>query len=114
MHLTMAVVPSEHCVKFMWKDRFDNFHDVKDMSTTHLFYTLRMAWNHAVPEYMQVGENIQRYRFSLWYTKVYWQQAIYYIYTELMARTDLPENLQQQLNQMRKHFKENQDVLIGK
>jgi hypothetical protein len=32
---------------FMWKDDDDVFHDPERMETRHIFFTLRMIWNHS-------------------------------------------------------------------
>lgn len=59
------------------------------METRHLFYTIRMIWNHAVPEHMRVGQNIRLYRFPAFYTRAYMELAVFHLGHELMRRRDL-------------------------
>jgi len=35
--------------KYMWRDTDGHFHDPKSMETRHVFFTLRMIWNHHAP-----------------------------------------------------------------
>lgn len=70
---------------FKWRDRHHKFHAVKDMATRHLFYTLRMIWNHTMPETAQFHP-FQRYSFGRFYTDAYMQDAIRAIVAELGRR----------------------------
>lgn len=90
---------------FKWKTQKGEFVSIVDMETSHLFYTLRMIWNHSMPKEAQVGDNIRKYQFSSYYTSKYTMQACYYILLELDSRTDLPVNLTFQFNQMKNWFK---------
>lgn len=72
-----------------WRDKFGNLHDPKEMETRHLFYTVRMIWNHSVPPHMIVGQNVKLYRFSSFYTTPYMRQSVLQCGAELMTRKDL-------------------------
>lgn len=72
--------------KFKWRDRKGNFHYPKGMKTRHLFFTLRMIWNHTMPlKFMP----FKMYYFSDFYTPAYFAKAIYHLTVELMKRHDL-------------------------
>ena len=73
---------------FKWRDRQGEFHYPKDMTTKHVFFTLRMIWNHTVPEEMQI-EPFQRYNFSSFYTSEYMATAVKNLISELTLRDDL-------------------------
>ena len=79
-----------------WRTKDGNFFRPENMQTTHLFYTLRMIWNHTMPLQLPGG----RYAFSAYYTEAYMKQAISHITPELARRRDLPQDLQRQLKQM--------------
>lgn len=65
-------------VAWTWRDHSGRFLEPAAMETRHLFYTLRMIWNHTLPESVRLHP-YRRYRFSPFYTIEYLQQAIYYI-----------------------------------
>jgi hypothetical protein len=70
----------------------------QEMATTHLFYTLRMIWNHTMPKPAQLPGG--RYEFGPHYTDAYMKQAIAQLTPELARRRDLPADLQRQLKHM--------------
>ena len=74
--------------KFEWKDRNNNFYYVEDMATRHLFYTLRMIWNHVMPKEARLLP-YKMYKFGEFYTEVYLIDAIINIYYELIKRPDI-------------------------
>lgn len=90
---------------FLWRDRTGLMHYIDDMSTTHLFYTLRMVWNHSMPKEMHIGGNTQKYVFTNFYTSQYMMQACFYIILALNNRTDLLYKLQKEFQQMKDYFK---------
>ena len=73
---------------FKWKDQRNNCHAPTDMETRHIFFTLRMIWNHAVPKDMQI-KPFKRYRFTSFYTNEYIVKAIRALTAELFKRDDL-------------------------
>lgn len=84
--------------RWQWRDRDGNMHDPSSMETRHLFYTLRMIWNHSMP--LEVGHNVRRYRFGPHYSPGYMAQGIRFIGSELMTRTDLTPTMISELRQM--------------
>lgn len=80
-----------------WKDKKHNFYKPKDMTTQHLFNTLKMIWNHTMP--VKVGVYTQ-YKFPEFYTDAYMKQAIKYMALELVRRNDLYPSSQMQLRFM--------------
>jgi hypothetical protein len=84
---------------FQWKDRTDTFHYPKDMSTYHLFHTLKMIWNHSVPEVMKVHP-YKRYNFGIFYTSKYMATAVRVIIQELSNRNDLTDKMIKTLQYM--------------
>lgn len=47
---------------FKWRTAEGEWIAPEKMETRHLFYTLRMIWNHSVPAELRVGQNIKRVR----------------------------------------------------
>jgi len=92
-----ATLPAE---RWKWRDKFGQFHAPQEMETRHLFYTLRMLWNHFMPRHMNVGENINRYRFEAFYTPAYFRQAVYHCGRELMQRRDLTPQWKREIEEM--------------
>ena len=76
-----------------------------EMSTRHLFYTLRMIWNHTMPEHMRVGFNARRYSSFPGYAQEYMAEAIRRIGGELSTRTDLAPFQKRELEQMATHLR---------
>ena len=73
---------------FRWRDRFGEFHRPTEMETRHLFFTLRMIWNHTCPEQFQI-KPFQEYDFSDFYTTHYFKTAVLALSAELATRNDL-------------------------
>lgn len=73
---------------FQWKDQHGEYHLVSQMNTHHLFFTIRMIWNHCAPEEHRI-EPFKRYRFGEFYSNAYMSNAVFYIHRELCSRNDL-------------------------
>jgi hypothetical protein len=84
-------------LNWRWKDRSNNFYYPKDMETKHLFFTLRMIWNHTMP--VKTGK-YTLYRFGDFYTKKYMLEAVKHLAIELSKRKDLEPSWQMQLRFM--------------
>lgn len=83
---SLDLVVDKNLVKnFQWKDRHNNYHYPKDMKTSHLFYVIRMIWNHSVSNQYKV-DMPQEYIFGSFYTNDYMREAFKNIFTELMTR----------------------------
>ncbi|MBU0801381.1 MAG: hypothetical protein KKA05_10340 [Alphaproteobacteria bacterium] len=76
---------------FQWRTSEGLMLKPSSMVTRHLFYTLRMIWNHSVPERCRVGKSIRLYTFGEFYTADYMRLAVRFIGTELMGRDDLAD-----------------------
>lgn len=91
---------------FRWRTRDGRLMLPSEMRTTHLFYTLRAIWNSLAPACYRVGKSPRLYNFPGWlYPKGYRQEAVYRIGAELKTRSDLPETLKKELEQMREYWK---------
>ena len=75
----------------------------KEMETSHLFYTLRMIWNHVMPPTKKVGGTTRRYEFGPFYTTEYMKEAVRRIGHELSRRNDLEPWMREQLDAMARH-----------
>ena len=73
--------------RFQWRDRTGVFHNPKDMETRHLFFTIRMIWNHSAPEYMRI-KPYNKYSFGDFYTREYMRDAVKFLAKELGTRKD--------------------------
>jgi hypothetical protein len=87
-----------------WRDRKGNMWLPGDMETRHLFYTVRMIWNHAVDPDMRVGENIILYNFPDVYTVQYVRTAVAILGKELLTRDDMEEWMKREFMHMANHF----------
>lgn len=85
--------------KFEWKDRDNNFYYVENMTTSHLFFTLRMIWNHTMPEEAKLRPYI-KYRFGSYYKEKYMLDAVINIFHELEKRHDLKPKWKADLQNM--------------
>lgn len=71
-----------------------------EMATPHLFYSLRMIFNHSVPPVFRVvgaGEEMKRYRDVPHWNADYRTEALTQLTAELDSRDDLDETLRDQL-----------------
>jgi len=84
---------------FRWRDRKGNFFLPSEMQTRHLFYTLRMIWNHTMPLDAQF-KHFKKYEFSKFYTEDYLKSAVYYITNELAVRDDIKPAWEKELQTM--------------
>lgn len=73
---------------FKWKDQFDVFKTPQEMDTHHLYFTLRMIWNHSVPIDMRMLP-YQPYKFGKFYTAEYMAEAVKHLFLELKTRKDM-------------------------
>lgn len=78
--------------EFMWRDQRNNLHPVSSMHTRHLCSTLKMIWNHTVPELYKLRP-FKRYSFSTFYTREYMIEAVRTMMEELAKRDDLGDYL---------------------
>ena len=88
---------------FRWRDQSGIFHDPRLMETRHLFYVLRMIWNHTMPEDMKVTPYV-KHEFTDFYSVPYLANAVKVIGKELLTRTDITPQWKKQLEFMESHF----------
>ncbi len=91
--------------KFMWEDGQGEFHAPAQMSTRHLFYTVKMLWNHIVPAELRLIPFKQYKLRPPRFNNEYCKTAVSELYKELMSRDDYWQYLNQ-LNQMKKKLQE--------
>jgi len=89
---------------FQWRDWFNQFHFPTEMGTNHIVDTLKMMWNHAVPDKMKIYP-YKKYSFSSFYTEEYILDAIYELVRELRTRKNLNSNHQAVLTHIGNHTK---------
>lgn len=91
---------SELADAFRWETQHGVKIQPKDMTTTHLFYSLRMIWNHTAPGHLQLRP-FRRYTFSERFTAEYCKRAVRALIQELATRSDLPASALADLEFMR-------------
>ena len=94
----MKHTPNEIAPPFLWRDRHGEHHLPAHMETRHLFYTLRMIWNHTMPASARLPGNL--YGFGPTYTREYMLGAIVAIVPELATRTNMTPEWRRQLQHM--------------
>jgi len=90
---------------FEWKDRNNNFYKVTEMETRHLYFTLRMIWNHVCPEELQL-KPFKKYKFGKFYTQKYIEEAVYHLSRELSTRRDIPMTWLKDLRKIHAYIKQ--------
>ena len=85
---------------FRWRDSRGQRHAPADMPTRHLFFTLRMIWNHTMPHSARLPEGNRYSTFGPEYTEAYLKQAVRCLSSELSTRTDMAPDWQRQLDRM--------------
>jgi len=86
--------------RFVWYTHTGEAMDPEDMATPHVFYALRMVWNHSVPRVMKVGDGPNYPDVRRW-CESYRKAAINTLASELSQRDDdLNEELRMELFEM--------------
>lgn len=67
------------------------------METRHLFFTVRMIWNHRMPPVAR-SMSYKRYTFGPEYTPAYLAQAIRKMIPELLSREDMQADWMAEIN----------------
>jgi hypothetical protein len=97
-------IPESPCGDFIWRTHTGQSRYVSDMASPHIFYALRMIFNHSVPPAFRVlrpGETMNRYPDVPNWTPEYRQAAISAFTRELCSRDDLEPELQAQFDDMK-------------
>ena len=100
---------------FTWRDRKGRFHAPQQMETRHIYYTLRMLWNHSAPEHLKL-KPYHKYSFPPYYTSEYCARAVGHLLKELSTR-DIPIEYANDINFMldvSKRERERIDEIEGK
>lgn len=84
---------------FTWYTHDDDALDPADMATPHVFYALRMIWNHSVPEIWRVGD-YKKYSDVPRWSAAYRQRAIEELTRELVSRDDVRSDHRQQFHEL--------------
>lgn len=91
--------------RWQWRSRDGQMHYPEQMATRHLFYTLRMIWNHRMP--VKFGP-FQPYDFAGFYSDAYFKEAIVNLSRELAVRKDLTPDMEKVLAGMVEYLKKPQ------
>lgn len=91
--------PTKVVPTFRWRDTHGEFHDPTCMATRHLFFTLRMIWNHSMPASAQLHP-FKAYTFGPFYSRKYMLEAVRALAVELSTRKDIAPAWQAQLDHM--------------
>lgn len=96
--------------EFVWKTKDGRYFSIKQMSTSHLFNTIRMIWHHKMPKEAALGE-YQKYDFGTFYSKEYLELAIRKMLPELIKRSDNREYIKD-INKMWSYLQKNRKDLL--
>lgn len=96
---------------FVWRTGNNQCIPPVAMETKHIFYTLRMIWNHHMPEDAKIRPYKVYAHLGKTYTKEYLQCAIERLSAELATRSDLYPGLQDQLDQMTEYLRKQQEKI---
>ena len=97
---------------FLWRTQHGEYKRLCDMSTAHLFSTLRMVWNNTMPEEARVGR-VKLYHFSAYYTEAYFMEMCCRSLEELRVRTDVPAWILRELEQMAAYIRSKRARRVG-
>lgn len=86
-------------IPFKWKPNGAPEISVNKMETRHLWFTLRMIWNHTMPEHQRF-KPYRHYSFGPKYTSEYMLEAVKEILKELAGRKDMQESWWKELLMM--------------
>lgn len=75
---------------FQWRTNGGTFISPAEMDTPHLYFTLRMIWNHVAPEELRLYP-YRQYKFGPYYTTEYTREAVAHLGAELLTRKDIRE-----------------------
>jgi hypothetical protein len=89
---------------YTWMDAYNKRYLLKDMETGHLFYTLKMCWNHMVDEDIQI-KPAKDFDFLNAYSNGYLKEGIYKIIKEIGMRKDISDDFSLKINDVIKAIK---------
>ena len=88
---------------FKWITKYGERLSPKEMSTGHVFYSLRMLWNHTVPQEKRLRP-YKEYAFRN-PNEEYWRKAVLNLLYELSTRDDVAQFMIDDLVSMARHLK---------
>lgn len=89
--------------RWRWKAADGSEWFPEKMVTRHLFFTVRMIWNHSVPPHMRTGPH-RRHEFGPFYTQQYMQTAAKLMIPELLKRQDITPAWQRDIDFIKSWF----------
>jgi len=91
--------------KFRWRARNGRKYLPSEMDTHHLYYTLRMIWNHSAPEHLKIRP-YKKYIFQQYYSEDYIKEAVRVLLYELVSRckSEFEPHMLGELNIMRRNI----------
>jgi hypothetical protein len=96
--------------EFKWRDKFGNALSLKDMTTQHLFFSLRMLWNHNTPEEWRI------YPYTVYnlsnMERSYVNEAVIALLAELEKREDLTPYFKKCMRIMYERIEQYQGILL--
>jgi hypothetical protein len=107
-----ATPPPIGSATFTWITHDGRFLTLDEMDTKHIFYALRMIYNHTVPPVFRVlgeGETMRRWDDVAGWNAGYKANAVAHLTAELERRDDLDKNLRYQFEDM----KANTEVVLA-
>ena len=105
--MTISNLPK---TEFKWRTKNGKFITPSEMTTSHLFFTLRMIWNHTMPEDAKLRP-YTHYSFGVRYPREYMIDAIRALTIELAARNDIDKfACLKELNMMAAYFKKQERI----
>ena len=98
---------------FVWRDRKGKEYHPTLMDDQHLFYTVRMIWNHSMPDKVKLHP-YNKYSFRAFYTTEYMKAAIMCLLPELLNRnpSTWPNTHKRELDKMKACFAEKHKYLV--
>jgi hypothetical protein len=84
-----------------WRDRNGRWFYPKDMETRHVFFTIRMIWNNAMPQHMAFRD-ARFYHFGPTYTDQYLKEALVELWCELTSRANIPNSYLRDIETMKR------------
>ena len=88
---------------FEWRQKGGEYIQINKMHTRHLFYTLRMIWNHTMPMDARLTP-FRMYSFGPVYTQEYLKRAVKEILSELCTREDIEADWYADIQHMVNYF----------
>ena len=86
--------PKDIDTGFKWRDKRGGFHKPSNMQTRHVYYTLRMIWNHSAPDYARVTPYRHYTHFNEYYTPEYMGRTVKAMFAEIQTRNDPQPHMQ--------------------